>query len=925
MNRVAKSYLFIDTFYFSFNFFLLKNDIIIIEWVLSMNKTIKYLVILCLFFLPFFVEAKKNYLYDVMKDASDSDYVGEFTGEHEDSLTIPADSKIYHWVGQDTLIKTKNNVIFAGFCWQIVRTTDTGGVRLIYNGVPTSTGACTSSRPNHMGLAYGSVYLAYTSYYYSSSYRYDENEKVFYLTGDKKFEKYNGNSISEFKNFYTCKNTDENGRCTVLYYIDDSDGTGNAFAYSFDVNTHYSAIGISVFNSLKNSLSDMSYTYNKRYPIRTQYETTKTSMSSGSDVSYVIGDDFVVNANGRYDLVNPRVFKKSDWANNYQDYVNKYQCEFGSGLNQAYNCRIIEYISDFSDKYYMVRTSANLNYLYGDDFVYDSNTGKYTVSGNTALIKNYVLEADSYSGKHYTCFNESGVCDSINYVFNHLNTGYDDYITLSNGESVTDAYNNMISGDNNPKDSDIKKVIEKWYEENMIDYSRYIEDSIYCIDRTNTEKNGFNNDNVYGMPNFTREYNILSLSCSRVEDKYSVSNEKAKLKYPVALLSFADVELNINKVSMYENKNFWVMDPAFLTSCNGYTGTIYMALDKNWILGSCSSTVDTKAAVRPAITLVKGVKYDGGDGTQNNPYLIADFVSSNIIVENDENKGTVEIDSLENIEEGSKVSFSIQPKKGYGVDNVTIKDSEGNIIDYQSDNNEYSFVMPDSDTTIKIEYKKLKYEVSVQIVNETKDYSINITDLTQVEYEEEVIFKATPVKGFQIKEIKVLDVDNQEVEFTENDHEYKFIMPASDVIIIPIYERVKNPVVIEENIDTSFVTVEVANITAVVYEDKVLFQVDPTEGYVLAEILIKDADGNTIEYTRKDNGNVFEFIMPDREAIISLSYEKIVEEPKEEEPEKEQTQEEKNPNTQDIVLLVLIILLVSFIITKGLEKHLASS
>lgn len=33
-----------------------------------------------------------------------------------------------------------NNVIFGGFCWQIVRTTDTGGIKMIYNGVATGNG-----------------------------------------------------------------------------------------------------------------------------------------------------------------------------------------------------------------------------------------------------------------------------------------------------------------------------------------------------------------------------------------------------------------------------------------------------------------------------------------------------------------------------------------------------------------------------------------------------------------------------------------------------------------------------------------------------------------------------------------------------------------------------------------------------------------
>jgi len=39
---------------------------------------------------------------------------------------------------------TNNNVIYAGFCWLIVRTTETGGVKLIYNGEVNQDGSCTN-------------------------------------------------------------------------------------------------------------------------------------------------------------------------------------------------------------------------------------------------------------------------------------------------------------------------------------------------------------------------------------------------------------------------------------------------------------------------------------------------------------------------------------------------------------------------------------------------------------------------------------------------------------------------------------------------------------------------------------------------------------------------------------------------------------
>ena len=46
--------------------------------------------------------------------------------------TLYDDYPVYFYRGDNTV---KNNVIFSGYCWKIVRTTEKGGVRLLYNGV----------------------------------------------------------------------------------------------------------------------------------------------------------------------------------------------------------------------------------------------------------------------------------------------------------------------------------------------------------------------------------------------------------------------------------------------------------------------------------------------------------------------------------------------------------------------------------------------------------------------------------------------------------------------------------------------------------------------------------------------------------------------------------------------------------------------
>ena len=67
--------------------------------------------------------------------------------------------------------KVNNNIIFNNMCWKIIRTTETGGVKLIYNGVPTD-GKCETQTGEETQIG--------TSKYNTS---YDDNAYVGYMYG----------------------------------------------------------------------------------------------------------------------------------------------------------------------------------------------------------------------------------------------------------------------------------------------------------------------------------------------------------------------------------------------------------------------------------------------------------------------------------------------------------------------------------------------------------------------------------------------------------------------------------------------------------------------------------------------------------------------------------------------------------------------
>jgi hypothetical protein len=138
-----------------------------------------------LYFKLYPFKAKGTLYYQMMNnshlDNTSSEYVTSDTGIDFSKISSDTNGKgiyelsstaddaypIYYYRGE----VTDNNVLFANFCWKIVRTTKTGGVKLIYNGSPSS-GQC-----NNTGTY---SQLSSTSKFNSS---YNSNAYVGYMYG----------------------------------------------------------------------------------------------------------------------------------------------------------------------------------------------------------------------------------------------------------------------------------------------------------------------------------------------------------------------------------------------------------------------------------------------------------------------------------------------------------------------------------------------------------------------------------------------------------------------------------------------------------------------------------------------------------------------------------------------------------------------
>ena len=114
--------------------------------------------------------ADKYTKIDFNKQSSDDGTKGIYTTTNTEN-NVP----VYYYRGA----VDNNHVLFANFCWRIVRTTETGGVKLIYDGKPTNgqcnnTGANTTIGNIQFNTNYNSP--AYVGYMYNIAHTADSKD-----------------------------------------------------------------------------------------------------------------------------------------------------------------------------------------------------------------------------------------------------------------------------------------------------------------------------------------------------------------------------------------------------------------------------------------------------------------------------------------------------------------------------------------------------------------------------------------------------------------------------------------------------------------------------------------------------------------------------------------------------------------------------
>ncbi len=488
-----------------------------------------------------------------------------------------------------------NNVLFGGYCWQMVRTTDTGGIKMIYNGEPTITGSGSNMFYNCGTTRDVQNYRqTLTSLTQSTGYYYADDFEVVSTTGNSAIYrlKSKSNPITQVAianaedastkipiivaNYpYTCMQTTDTGTCRVLYRVDSYSRETYANLYGSHYNT---IIDRSLFRYFYSSISDAGYMSNTRYNYYSSGWTTNALFASSAT--------WVTD---HYELTDASVTTPNE--------THHYSCNTTTAEETCTSLRYVYYVNG-TTKYYISLTNGELI----EDALY-----KMTGTGSFETKQKY-----------------------SDYILNKND---------SNIKSVIDTWfeANLTNEVDNTK----------------IDYRIYLEDTAFCNDRSFKTAAGSastylesgwnpNGGNLkkylyFGSVNRTSNNwysttNVPTTACPNESDRFTVSssNGNGALKYPVGLLTVDEIVMagasgeegrQNTTYYLYTGAYYWSMSPVYYIHNGGYDGSYLFDVTSDGYLNV--GYANSSAGVRPVVSLKSGIEFEsGGDGTPTNPYVV---------------------------------------------------------------------------------------------------------------------------------------------------------------------------------------------------------------------------------------------------------------------------------------------------------------
>ena len=511
-------------------------------------------------------------LYGTIKKRAKTDttYLALYTGEGADTYAKP----VYYYKGN----VQNNNVLFGGFCWKIVRTTETGGVKIVYNGVQKDKVQISPlEQSSYVNINNDTTYpytFDSTSKTWVSTNKTDSKTGTITFTVETAGDYYLSYSVSSEANYDKAK-----------FYKNET-VIGDSNGYSGTVSGTIALTGLTT--------SDV---------IKVEY-TKDSSGASGSDtVTFSIGK-----------AVGDPVKSCNNTGTDSQIGTSAFNNDYNSPAYVGYMHNTVYPVTQKS-------MSTQSNIVFGNSFTYANGT--YTLK-DTKTVATWSSGYNTINNNHYTCMTTGTTCTSIYYVY-YTSTSTAYYITLTNGKSVNDALFEMLyANDLNKNDSTIKNYIDKWYIDNLKAYENKLEDTVFCNDRRILNLNGWE-PNGGDTTNFlyfkTYDTSNKSLVCANETDRFSMSNPKAKLSYPIGLLSMPELSLAGYGGSHYFNngQDVWLVSPVNFDYFDAYVWVAFSG-------GLTSYKLYNSRGVRPSVSLKPNTYFSSGDGSFTNPFVIGDAV-----------------------------------------------------------------------------------------------------------------------------------------------------------------------------------------------------------------------------------------------------------------------------------------------------------
>lgn len=262
---------------------------------------------------------------------------------------------------------------------------------------------------------------------------------------------------------------------------------------------------------------------------------------------------------------------------------------------------------------------------YGDTYYYRGNVLNNNVYFAGFYWKIIRINGDGtirllYNGEKPNSSGDDSAVLWTQYSNKKDNVAYLGYMYGNSVDILDNAFKNEVN-------SNIKEQIDKWYQNNLTNYTNYLSDSGFCNDRSIFSGSSPTGDVIFNAYDRLIINKTPTFKCSNgSRDIFTVTNTTGNktLTYPIGLIT-ADETLYAGIVDSKPNDNNylhtyvwnWTMTPI---KYNYPYLTTYTYGNNN--AASLQTSATSSYYVRPVISLKSDVKITGGIGTSNSPFII---------------------------------------------------------------------------------------------------------------------------------------------------------------------------------------------------------------------------------------------------------------------------------------------------------------